>query len=189
MAYKSAICCVHVSLAKTRTKAYSSQVPSKPSDVLVSTSVFLTFLSGIAVLSFILLRPTPTAKRHRLVRKRHPLSLWLQSSYESSGRLFLRRFKREDTTLHMVTSPACLNRQATDASRPTHTFYNFSNLHLYIFSLSVISSQEDIYCEGSRPSAKPPNYATAYSCEESSFHAESVFFPHNLSHRLHVGRH
>lgn len=77
------------------------------------------------VLTFVQLRPTPSAKHHWLVRKRHPLSLWLQSSYESSGRLFLRRFKREYTTLRMVTSPDCLNRQATDASQPTHTFCTY----------------------------------------------------------------
>ena len=123
MAYKSAICRAPVSLAKTRTKAYSPQVPSEPSDVLVAISVFRTVISSIAVTSFILLRPTPSAKRHGLVRKRHPLSLWQQSSYESSGRLFVRRFKREETKLHEVTSPDSLNRQATDASPPTHTSY------------------------------------------------------------------
>lgn len=126
MAYKSAICCAPVFLAKTSTKAYSPHVSSEPSGVLVATSVFFAVITDIDVLSFILLRPTPSAKRHRLVRKRHPLSLWLQSSYESSRKLFLRRFKRKETTLRMVTLPDHLNRQATDASRPTHSFYTFS---------------------------------------------------------------
>ena len=79
----------------------------------------------IDILTFIMLHPTPSAKHHWLVHKRLPLSLWLQSSYESSGRLFLRRFKRKDTTLRMATSPDCLNRQATDASQPTHTFCTY----------------------------------------------------------------
>lgn len=99
MAYKSAICCVPVFGAKQGRWHICHKCQSSQSVVLAATSAICSFVTGNAVCLFYSFAPHHQRSVTGLVRKRHSLTLWQQSCYGVSERLFTEA--KHEKTVHL----------------------------------------------------------------------------------------
>lgn len=99
MAYKSAICCVPVFGAKQGRWHICHKCQSSQPVVLAATSTICPFVTGMPSVCFYSFAPHHQRNVTGLVRKRHSLTLWQQSCYGVSERLFTEA--KHEKTVHL----------------------------------------------------------------------------------------